>query len=127
MDPVAARRANVAWTINQNPTAITIKRTEKIKSGGGFIENIRTLDPVTVRIFTQASRIPQKTISSLSGTKQIDKSWGLLADHLADIQAGPNVKDEFDDPEGHFLIKAVYPQYVQGQLVAYQCDLEKVT
>ncbi len=126
MDPVAARRKNVSWTIGQNPVVITINRTEKVRSGGGFTENQSNLNPITVRIFTQKTQTPQ-TVSTLAGTKQIDKSWGLLADHLADIQDGPNVKDEFDCPEGHFLIKAVYPQFVQGQLVAYQCDLEKVT
>lgn len=126
MDPVTVRRKNVSFVIKQNPTEITITRTEKVKSGGGFVENKSVLTPITVRIFTQTSLIPQ-TVSTLHGTMQVDKSWGLLADHLADIQAGPNVKDEFDVPEGHFVIKAVYPQYVQGQLVAYQCDLEKVT
>lgn len=126
MDPVTARRKNVAWTIRQNPTQITINRTEKAKSGGGFEEKTTILNPITVRIFMQATREPQ-TISSLAGTKQVDKKWGLLADYLADIKEGPNVRDEFDAPEGHFVIKAVSPQYVQNQLVALQCDLEKVT
>lgn len=126
MDPVAARRKNIAFVIAKNPTEIIINRTEKVRSGGGFVEKKSVLPPIVVRIFTQASRMSQ-TESTLHGTKQVDKSWGLLADHLADIQAGPNVQDEFDAPEGHFVIKEVYPQYVQNQLVGYQCDLEKVT
>jgi hypothetical protein len=126
MDPVAARRKNVAFVINQNPTEIFINRTEKIKSGGGFEEKTTILNPITVRIFMQATRDPQ-IISSLPGTKQVDKKWGLLADYLADIKEGPNVRDEFDAPEGHFVVKAVSPQYVREQLVALQCDLEKVT
>lgn len=125
MDLVSLRRQHVAWTIQQNPVTITIQRTEKVEVGGSFDEVQSELGPYTVRIFPQGNRIPQE-ISTLAGTKQIDKGWGLLADYNADIKAGPNVLDEFDTPAGHFLIKAVYPQYVQGQLVGYQVDLERV-
>jgi hypothetical protein len=67
-------------------------------------------------------------VSTLAGTKQVDKGWGLLADYQADLRAGTNVKDEFDVLGlGHFVVIAIYPQVVQGQLVGYQADLEKVS
>ncbi|MBO8169343.1 MAG: hypothetical protein H0Z35_09200 [Thermoanaerobacteraceae bacterium] len=127
MDLVALRRQHITWTIQQNPVEITVQRTEKVDMGGYFKEQPSTVGPLTVRIFPQGNRIPQE-ISTLAGTKQVDKSWGLLADYQADIKAGPNVQDEFDVPGlGHFRVIAVYPQVVQGQLVGYQADLEKVS
>lgn len=121
------RRQLVLWNIQQNPTEITIQRTEKIEQDGGLKEVSSTIGPLTVRIFPQGSRIPQE-ISTLAGTKQVDKGWGMLADYQAGIKAGPNVVDEFDVPGlGHFRVVAVYPQMVQGQVVGYQADLEKVS
>lgn len=127
MTVVEALRAANARAIAENPTDITVRRTEKVDMGGYFDEVTSEHGPFTVRIFQQGSRIPQE-ISTLAGTKQVDKGWGMLADYQADIKAGPNVVDEFDVPGlGHFRVVAVYPQVVQGQLVGYQADLEKVS
>lgn len=125
MDMVSIRRQHVAWNIQQNPTTITVQRTEKVDRGGCFDEVTTQRGPFTVRIFQQASRIPQE-ISTLAGTKQVDTKWGMVADYQADLRAGPNVKDEFDVPLGHFLVVAIYPQVVLGQVVGYQADLERV-
>lgn len=126
MGIIALRRKHVQWNIEQNPTTITIHRTEKANIDGHFNENDYSVGPFTVRIFTQGNRMPQE-VSTMAGTKQIDKGWGMLADYLSDIKAGPNVKDEFNvTGMGSFLIKAVYPQMVKGQVVGYQADLEKV-
>lgn len=127
MDLVNLRKQHIQWNIARNPTSITIHRTEKVDAGGYFDEVKSTKGPYTVRIFVTSSSIPiPSTVATLAGTKQIDKSYGLLADYQADIKAGPNVLDEFDAPAGHFIIKAVYPQYVQGEIVGFQADLEKV-
>ena len=127
MDLVSLRRQHVAWAIQQNPVTITVQRTEKVDMGGYFGEVTSQRGPYTIRIFQQGMGIPQE-VASLAGTKQVDKGWGLLADYNADFRAGPNVKDEFDVPGlGHFLVIAVYPQMVQGQIVGYQADLEKVS
>jgi len=70
--------------------------------------------------------VPQD-VSNLAGTKQLDKSWGMLAGYTASLMAGPNVKDEFDVAGiGHFVIKGVIPQMVGGQVAGYQADIEKV-
>jgi hypothetical protein len=125
-DLVKLRRQHVAWNIQQNPTQITVQRTTKTDMGGYFDEVISWHGPYTVRVFQEKSSIPQN-VSTLAGTKQVDTKWGLLADHQADLQAGPNVKDEFDISDmGHFLVVGVYPQVVQGQIVGYQVDLERV-
>lgn len=119
------RRQHTAWNIQQNPTQIVINRTEKIRSGGGFEEVKSIKGPFTVRIFQQGLRTPQD-ISTLAGSKKVDKGWGMLADWQADLKAGPNVIDEFDTNDGHFRIINIYPQIVYGQVAGYQCDLEKV-
>jgi len=126
MDVVSLRRQHVAWAIQQNPVTVTVQRTEKVDMGGYFDEVQTEHGPYVVRIYQQRSSAPQD-VSTLAGTKQVGKSWGLLADHQADLQAGPNVKDELDVPAGHFIIKGIYPQYVQEQIVGYQADLEKVS
>mgnify|MGYP000159202564 CR=1 FL=1 len=126
MTIVEALRKAQAQAIAENPVQITVQRTEKVDMGGHFNEVTSQHGPFTVRIFQQGSRIPHE-ISTLAGTKQVDKGWGLLADYQTDLRAGPNVKDEFDVTGlGHFLVIAVYPQRVQGQIVGYQADLERV-
>lgn len=126
-DLVSLRRQHIQWAISQNPIEITIRRTTKQDKGGHFEEVEEDIGPFTVRIFQQSFRAPQET-STLAGTKNIDRGWGLLADHTADIKAGSNVLDEFEVPGlGKFQVIAVYPQIVKGQLVGYQADLEKVS
>ncbi|WP_374019006.1 hypothetical protein ABU162_04465 [Paenibacillus thiaminolyticus] len=124
-DFVAMRRKHIAWNIAQNPTAITIHRKEKIRKGGGHDEIEKDLPPVTVRIFTARSQIPQ-TVSVMAGTKQTDKVYSLLADEYTDIKAGPNVTDRFEALGETFVVVSVQPQVVQGVTVGYQADLERV-
>ncbi len=127
MDLVSLRRRHISWAIQQNPVEITIQRTEKVDKGGYFDEIESEHGYYTVRVFQKGSRIPQE-VSTLAGTKQVEAAWGLLADHEADIKAGANVLDEFEVPGmGKFQVLAVYPQIVQGQVVGYQADLEKVS
>jgi len=127
MDIVTLRRQHTKWAIQQNPVEIIIQRTEKVDMGGYFDEVESEHGPYTVRIFQKGSRIPQE-VSTLAGTKQVEAAWGLLADHEAEIKAGTNVLDEFEVTDlGKFQVLAVYPQIVQGQIVGYQADLEKVS
>ncbi|BFH66249.1 hypothetical protein J27TS7_10950 [Paenibacillus dendritiformis] len=125
MDFVELRRRHIAWNISQNPTEIAIHRKEKVRKGGGHDEIEKDLPPVTVRIFVSRSQIPQ-TVSNLAGTKQTDKMYSLLADGYADIKAGPNVTDRFEALGETFEVVSVQPQVVQGVIVGYQADLERV-
>mgnify|MGYP000848409065 FL=1 len=127
MDLVALRRQHTKWAIEQNPVEIIIQRTEKVDKGGYFEEIESEHGPYTVRIFQRGMQIPME-ISTLGGTKQTDRGWGLLTGHEAEIKAGTNVLDEFEvDGLGKFQVLAVYPQIIQGQVVGYQADLEKVS
>jgi len=122
---ITSCRDNVIWAINQNPVTITITRKEKIKTEGHFIENISQFSPLTVRIFQMSRNI--KIESQIIGTREIDTGWGLLADWQADLRAGPNVQDEFEVPGmGYFVIKAVYPQKIHGQIIGYQAELRRI-
>ena len=127
MDLVALRRQHITWAIQQNPVKIIIQRTEKIEAGGGFEEKESEVGPFTVRIYQQGTLIPQE-VSTLAGTKQVDRTWGMLMDHEADVKAGPNVLDEFEVAGiGKFQVLEVYPQVIKGELVGYQAVLEKVS
>ena len=127
MDLVALRRQHTKWAIEQNPTTITIKRTEKIDMGGYFEEVESEVGPFVVRIYQYGSWVPRE-ISTLAGTKQVDKTWGMLMDHEADVKAGSNVLDEFEVLGiGKFQVLEVYPQKVKGKIVGYQVALEKVS
>ena len=127
MDLVALRRQHTKWAIEQNPVEIIIQRTEKVDKGGYFEEIESEHGPYTVRIFQRGMQIPIE-ISTLGGTKQTDRGWGLLAGHEAEIKAGANALDEFEvDGLGKFQVLAGYPQIIQGQVVGYQADLEKVS
>ena len=127
MDLVALRRQHTKWAIEQNPTTITIHRTEKIDAGGYFEEIESEVGPFTVRIYQYGTWVPQE-VSTLAGTKQVDRTWGMLMDYEADVKAGSNVLDEFEVPGlGKFQVLEVYPQVVKGELVGYQVALEKVS
>lgn len=126
MDIITRRRQQVQWTIQQNPTSITINRTQKTEIEGHLDEVKTQVGPLIVRIFTQRS-LSTKVKSELAGTKQTDNAWGLLADYQADLLAGPRVTDEFDCSLGHFRLVDVYPEMMNGQIVGYQADLEKVS
>ncbi len=127
MDLAALRRQHTKWAIEQNPVEIIIQRTEKMDKGGYFEEIESKHGPYTVRIFQRGMQIPIE-ISTLGGAKQTDRGWGLLAGHEVEIKAGANVLDEFEvDGLGKFQVLAVYPQIIQGQVVGYQADLEKVS
>ena len=126
-DLVTMRRNNTIWSISQDPVTIIITRTEKIATEGRFAENTSQVGPLTVRIFQAGEGEKARTESQLAGIKGIESGWGLLADWQADLRTGPNVRDEFEVPGlGLFVVKAVYPQKSQGQLVGYQAELEKV-
>jgi len=127
MDLVALRRQHTKWAIQQNPTTITIHRTEKIDMGGYFEEIESEVGPFVVRIYQYGTWMPRE-VSTLAGTKQVDRTWGMLMDYKADVKAGPNVLDEFGVPGlGKFQVLEVYPQVVKGELVGYQAALEKVS
>src|SRR5690606_21628176 len=108
-----------------NPTEILIKRTEKVRKGGYIDTQKIDVGPFIVRIFSSKSNSPQ-TVTTLAGEKQIDRSFGLLADHNADIQASTTCTDEIEANGMKFVVKAVYPQRVAGEIVGYQCELERV-
>jgi len=127
MDLVTFRRQHTKWAIQQNPTTITIHRTEKIDMGGYFEEVESEVGPFTVRIYQYGTWVPQE-VSTLAGTKQVDRTWGMLMDYEADVKAGSNVLDEFEVPGlGKFQVLDAYPQVVKGELVGYQVTLEKVS
>lgn len=122
---VEMRRKHTKWSIKQNATDITINRTTKEDMGGYFEENETTLEPQTVRIFVSKASTSQ-TVTTLAGQKQVDRYFGLLADHKADLKADTHTIDQFEVDGMTFVIKAVYPQTINSQLVGYQCELERV-
>ena len=127
MDLVALRRQHITWAIQQNPVEIIIQRTEKMDKGGYFEEIESEVGPFVVRIYQYGTWVPQE-VSTLAGTKQVDRTWGMLMDYEADVKAGSNVLDEFEVPGmGRFQVLEVYPQKVKGKIVGYQVILEKVS
>lgn len=127
MSLLETRRRMLTFSIQQNPTTITINRTKKIRQGGGFAEVKTPLDPITVRIFQQKDYVVRvRVISDVSGLKEKVPDFGMLADHNADIRDGPNVRDEFDVPGlGHFVVANVTRMLQSGEVVGYQVDLER--
>jgi len=127
MSLLTTRRKMLAFSIQQNPSIITISRTEKVRQGGGFTETKTTLTPITVRIFQQKDA-GLTILSELAGTKGKADDFGLLADHNADIRDGPNSRDEFTvDGLGHFVVVSVTPMLQGGEVVGYQVGLERVS
>ena len=80
------RKADVAFTIAENPVEITIERTEKQPKSGGRKIQKSTLPPVTIRIFHQAGKqIIANTLTTTAGIRQEDRTYGFIAAADADI------------------------------------------
>ena len=120
------RRQHTGWAIQQNPTTITIQRNSKIRQDGAFAEVVTVMPAQTVRLFL-GSAAQDEVVSETAGKKQTSTRYSLIADHQANIKAGPNVQDEFTVPVlGRFRVVAVYPQISKGLITGYQAELEKV-
>lgn len=122
---VEARRKHTQWSIDQNPSTITIKRKQKVEMDGYFDETETEIEPQTVRYFVSKANTNQ-TVRTLAGEKQVDRYYGLLANYQADIKANIHTTDTFEVDGMKFEVKAVYPQRIAGELVGYQCELERV-
>ncbi|MDD1504257.1 hypothetical protein PVA17_16040 [Lysinibacillus sp. CNPSo 3705] len=62
----------------------------------------------------------------MAGEKQTDTYFGILADFEADIQANTTDKDEFEVDGIRYLVTAIYPQKIKGEVVGYQGELVRV-
>lgn len=123
----AARKAHIDWNIRQNPTDITIRVTQKVKSGGGFEEVESQIGPLTVRVFVGSRPLKAETVSERAGRKEVSESYSLLADYAANLPSGPDVTQEFEAyPHGKFRITSVHPQIVQNEVCGYVCELERM-
>lgn len=128
MSVTTALRQAQREAIQENPVEITIQRTTKAADAtGGLSDTVSIVGPFKVRIVMQRS-VDSNIVSGTAGTKVTNPNWGLIADHEIDLQAGADVKDEFDVADlGHFIITAVRPWKVLGDTIGYQADLEKVS
>jgi hypothetical protein len=128
MNFVEQRKKDVAFTIAENPTEITIEREEYIPSGGGRKKVKSTVGPFRVRIFTQGGKqMAVKVVSGTAGTKHDDDTWAFLADSEADIRAGANVIDEFTIDGIRFRVTMAIPRYWQGQRTSIDGTLKVVS
>lgn len=121
------RKADIRWSISQNPVTISINRTAKIRQGGGFKEVKSTVGPFVVRIF-QGRQQQLTTSSEMIGTQSKGRTYSLLAPHDADIRSGTDVLDTFEAPGiGSFKVSEVIQEIVAGQVCGYQVDIERVS
>lgn len=128
MNFVEQRKKDVAFTIAENPTEITIEREEYIPTGGGRKKVKSTAGPFRVRIFTQGGKqMAVKVVSGTAGAKHDDDTWAFLADSEADIRAGTNVIDEFTIDGIRFRVTMAIPRYWQGQRTSIDGTLKVVS
>ena len=128
MNFVEQRKKDVAFTIAENPTEITIEREEYIPAGGGRKKVKSTVGPFRVRIFPQGGKqMAVKVVSGTAGTKNDDDTWAFLADSEADIRAGANVIDEFTIDGIRFRVTMAIPRYWQGQRTSIDGTLKVVS
>lgn len=124
--------------IEENPSDITITRTEKVREGGGFRDVETTVGTVRARLYQEATgRSGSDVLQSTAGLKEIDARWGLLlppemtapngSTIPTALRAGPNVLDTFETVLGKFEVLAVYPRQDQGEVWGWAATLQKVT
>lgn len=124
MNLVEIRRENTKFVINQNPRTIQIERKKWVIDKGARYPITEELEPITVRIYTKGGTpTPEQEVQY---ERYPDRYYSMLADHNADIQAGVEVTDIFHLGGAKYKIIGVWEQTIHGEVVGYQCDLERV-
>lgn len=121
------RKADVAFSIAENPVEITIERKEKKPKGGGREIVKSTVGPFTIRIFAQKGKsIGVVTLATTPGIRQEDRTYAFLADAGADIRCSPEAQDEFTAYGKRFRVTTVMERHWKGELVSKDGTLEEV-
>ena len=122
------RKADVAFSIAENPVEITIERTEKRPKGGGREIVNSTAGPFVIRIFAQKGKsIGVTVLATTPGIRQEDRTYAFLAEADADIQCSPGVQDEFMAYGMRFRVTDVVRRYWMGELTSIDGLLEEVS
>ncbi|WP_096201898.1 hypothetical protein [Bacillus sp. FJAT-45350] len=125
MNMIEMRRKHVAFSISQNPAQIHVHMEEKVDAGGYF-QTIESEFGLIARIYQSDTPRVQLETKEI-GQKQSATHYGLLADYQANLQSDKNVLYKFDWKGMHFQIRSVTPQLMMGEVVGYQCELERVS
>lgn len=112
------------WAISQNPTNIIIQRSGKLRMNGKITRIDKVLEPQTVRIYVKGGS--ENNVIETAGERTTDRYYGLLADYQADIMASTEISDIFYVDSVKYDVKSVFPQRINGQIVGYQCQIERV-
>lgn len=122
------RKADVAFSIAENPVEIMIERTEKKPQGGGRKITKSTTGPFTIRIFMQKGRLMANvTAATTAGIRQEERAYAFLAEADADIRCTPEYADEFTAYGKRFRVTEVVERHWQGELTSKDGTLEEVS
>lgn len=122
------RKKDVARTIAENPTEITIERTTRLPKGGGRSIEKSVLGPFIVRIFNQKSKSMSVNVSNtVAGVRQTDSSFAFLAGAEVDIKCSPSCTDEFMVHGQRYRVIDVIPRYFNGVLTSIDGALEGIS
>lgn len=112
--------------INRDKHSISIFRSGKIDSGEGYMKTIKETLPIQYgRLYPV--KASNATIVNTQGMVHKDYYFRLLCDKDFDIQSSPQVTDVLTTPLGTFNVLAIHPYTINGTIVGYQVELEKVT
>ena len=114
--------------IEINPATITVHRTAKTRSGGGFAETETDLPSFTGRLFlgSAGGLGRDKWDAATRGADKPGNQWWLLAPHDADVKADEDTIDTFDLNGERYQVDTMLPVMVDGEVVSKQCVLTKL-
>ena len=121
---VEMRRNHTNWAIQQNGFEIELHRVGETRKGGKIQKINETLPPQLFRIYVKGGSETQHI--DTQGERQTDRYYRLLASWDADIQASTTVTDTLEWMGDKYIVKSVYHQSINGQVVGKQCELERV-
>lgn len=124
MSLVNVRRQHTKWAIEQNPRTITITRTKKIRKQGAVTQVTEQLDPIVARIYTKGGS--PTLVREVQAERLSDRYYSMLVDYQADVQADVDTTDTFVSDGVTYKVVAVWEQTIHGEVVGYQCDVERV-
>ena len=123
------REATVRHMIARDTVPVTLTRTGRVRTGGGFAPLTPvTLGPYTALIAERGGAFPRETVT-VAGGRTVDNGWAALTGPEIDLfvgKIGDEVEERLSAPHGTFRVRDKRPIRHGGAITGYQFGLEKV-
>lgn len=123
--PLSTLGQTIERLIERHGTTITVTRTTRVRSGGGFVTTTTGHGPYRVLV-TERRASPVKIVTPDPGTTRNDPGWVALFPPNTPVLATVDVIDRFTVPGlGTFRVREIRTALPYGETAGVIADLER--